>query len=145
MASDPTLRRPKYVDIVEEEFGAALGAKPTASSEKLSFFVAHKDKAGVPVPDIESWITRVEKALSDIGGGATSMEVRGAWVGGPNGVVHETTTLVYTYAQAEAIEAKAAGLRELAWAYGTTTNQGEVGILLENNDGDWFYSIPMPD
>ena len=47
--------------------------------------------------------------------------------------------------QAEAIEAKVGSLRELAWDYGKSTNQGEVGILLENADGDWFFTIPMSE
>ena len=135
-------RRPTYLDIVEAEFGEALGARPAAYSEKLTLFVAHRDRTGAPVQNVERWVDDARALLSTIGGGATSIPVRGSWLG-PDGLIHEDTTLVYSYAAPSAIEGKVRELREFALRYAAEANQGEVGVLLENNDGDWFFSIPF--
>ncbi len=134
--------RPRYVDIIESEFGRALGAKATIYNEKLTLFIAHKDRAGNQVPDVDAWIDDARELLSNVGGGATSLPVKGSWLG-PDGLIHEDTTLVYSYAPPEAIEASVEALREFVLRYGKEANQGEIAVLLENNDGDWFFSIPI--
>ncbi len=143
MPPDTKNERPRFVDIVEDELGARLGARPAIYSEKLTLFIAHLDRDGSPVADVDAWITSAEVVLSKIGGGATSVAVRGAWLGDATAPIHEPTTLVYTYAAPEKIEEAVASIRDFALRYGRDTNQGEVAVLLENTDGDWFFSIPL--
>lgn len=133
--------RPRYVDIIEEEFAMKLGAEGTIYNEKITLFIAHKTRHELPVQDIDTWIERAEALLSGVGGGATSVQVRGAWLGDRSAPLHETTTLVYTYAAPEHIESHAAAIREFVCEYGQTADQGEVAVLLENCDGDWFFRV----
>jgi len=129
-----------YIDIIEKDFGKALGATDTAYREKVTFFIAHKDRNGDDVPNIDKWVREAETVLSDVGGGATSSEVRGAWVG-DSGIIYENTTLVYSYATPQAILNNTEQLKNFLREYGRATNQGEVSLLLENPDGSWFFKI----
>lgn len=137
--------RPSYLDLIETEFEASLRAKPVAYSEKVTLFLAHLDRNGEPVADIGSWIVRAEDVLAGIGGGATSLQTRGTWLGDRAAPLQETTTLVYTYAEPEKILAHVGAIRTFAFDYGRGTNQSEVAVLLENADGHWFYTIPIRD
>lgn len=137
--------RPKYVDIIEEEFAKALGAEVAVSRDKLTLFVAHKDRNGADLSAelIATWITKAKVLLAGIGGGATSIDTEGAWMGNRPEPILEPTTMIYTYADPAKIESAAAGLRAFAEGFGLAANQGEVAILLENGDGDWFFKIPF--
>ena len=105
----------KPIDIIEEEFGKALGATEAAYREKVTLYLAHKDRKGSPVPDIESWIQQAESVLSGIGGGATSLKVRGAWLGDRPAPLHEGTTLVYSFATPQAILDSVKKLKKISY------------------------------
>lgn len=137
------MKRPPYVDIIESELAANLGARPVTYNERVTLFIAHRDKDGNAVPEVAQWVTRAETVLSRIGGGATSLEARGAWLGDRQLPLHEPTTLVYTYADPAEILRHVGELKRFALEYGRETMQGEVAILLENPDGDWFFRIPL--
>ena len=131
-----------YVDIIEEQFGLALGATGAAYRERLTLFIAHLDREGAPVKDLASWVEGAEAVLSHVGGGATSLKVRGAWLGGRATPLHEDTTIVYSFAEPTAILRATADLRKFLFDYGRGANQGEVAVSLENPDGSWFFRIP---
>lgn len=131
----------EYIDIIEKDFGKALGATSTAYREKVTFFIAHKDRHGEDVLNIEEWVQKAETVLSEVGGGATSSEVRGAWLGDRPTPLHEKTTLVYSYAKPQSILDYTEELKNFLNEYGEGTNQGEVSLLLENPDGSWFFKI----
>jgi hypothetical protein len=135
-------RSAEEFDIIEEKFGKALGAEGAAYREKITLFIAHKDRDGNPVPDVQQWIERAESVLSGIGGGATSQLVRGAWQGKSGPPLHEDTTLVYSYAPPRAIAKAVDALRDFMHEYGRETRQAEVVLSLENPDGNWFFKIP---
>ncbi len=135
-------QNPEDFDIIEEKFGKALGAEGAAYRETVTLFIAHKDRDGNPVADVEQWIQRAEGVLSGIGGGATSQRVRGAWQGPSGPPLHEDTTLVYSYAPPKAIAKAVDVLRDFMHQYGRETRQAEVALSLENPDGNWFFKIP---
>ena len=139
------MNKPEYVDIIEKEFADAVGASPPEYNEKITMFLAHKDRDGSDLDDdlIIGWIAEAENVLSAIGGGATSILVRGAWVSDQGKTIHEPTTLVYTYCAPEKILENTKTLKNLALEYGKACRQSVVALLLENNDGDWFLSIKI--
>ena len=134
----------KPVDIIEKNFGKALGADEVVYREKITIFIAHKDRHGNKIPKkiINKWIKKAEIILSAVGGGATSIKVRGAWSDHGAPPIHEDTTLVYSYAKPKAIIKYVKRIKKFLFKYGKSTDQGEVALLLENQDGDWFYRIP---
>lgn len=136
----PLPTRGRY-DILEAEFGAALGAVGAAYHERVTVYLAHLDCDGHPVPDMDRWTERAVTVLAGVGGGATAMDVRGAWLGDRQTPLHETTTVVYSFAAPESIAAAVGELRAFLTAYGRETNQGEVALSLENPDGAWFFRI----
>jgi hypothetical protein len=133
--------RSEYLDIIEQEFAASLGAIHAPYREKLTLFIAHRDRDGNDVSDLERWIAGAESVLSQIGGGATSIEARGAWLGDRATPLHERTTLVFTHATPEQIVEGVPQLRHFMHAYGRETRQWEVAVLLENQDGHWFIKV----
>lgn len=136
--------REGYIDIIESHLGAQLGSAEVVYTEKVTLFIAHKDRDGKELPDVPSWVREAERVLSHVGGGATSLEVRGAWLGDRDDPLHEDTTLVYSYAPPAAILEGVPRLRAFLHRYGREGNQGEVALLLENADGQWFYRIRAP-
>ena len=144
-AADRKGDNPQRFDLLEDHFGLALGADEAAYRERITLYVAHKDREGDDVETVEEWITKAETVLSRVGGGATSDKVRGAWLGDRATPIHEDTTLVYSYAEPESIVRSVAALRRFLVDYGTGANQGEVALSLENPDGSWFFRIPRSE
>ncbi len=137
------MEEPRAVDVVEEEFAEWLGVKPPTYQEKLTLFIAHKDRTGALVPDIDDWIAKAESVLSNLGGGATSDAVRGAWQPPSGPLLYEPTTLVYTFAPPKRLQREhVQHVREFMTEYGRDTNQGAVALLLENPEGHWFFELP---
>ncbi len=131
-----------YFDIIENEFGEALGALESAYREKVTLYIAHLDRNGKLILDVEGWIKRAESVLSRIGGGATSLLVRGAYLGNAIDPLHEPTTLVYCFAEPRSIVNSVHQLRDFLHLYGQEANQSEVVLSLENPDGNWFFRVP---
>ncbi|WP_437986613.1 hypothetical protein [Sorangium sp. So ce117] len=136
--------RKGYIDIIESQLAAQLGSVGVAYTEKVTLFIAHKDRDGADLSNVVFWIQEAERALSYVGGGATSLQARGAWLGERDTPLYENTTLVYSYAPPAAILENVPRLRDFLHRYGREANQGEVALLLENTDGQWFYRIRAP-
>jgi len=136
--------RGDYIDIIESQLAAELGSAEAVYSEKVTLFIAHKDRNGVDLPNVEFWIQEAEGALSRLGGGATSLQARGVWRDEHDEPLYEMTTLVYSYAPPKAILDNVSHLRAFLHRYGREANQGAVALLLENTDGQWFYRVRPP-
>lgn len=133
-----------YIDIIETQLTQKLGASDVLYTEKVTLFIAHKNSNGETLINIADWIFEAERVLANIGGGSTSVQVRGAWLGQRDQPLHEETTLVYSYATPQAILDNIVMLRHFLHRYGRESVQGEVALLLENTDGQWFYRVHPP-
>lgn len=125
--------------------GKLLGASPDASRQKFSVFIAHKDRHGVEIQNIDTWIRTALAVLSRAGGGATSDRVTGAWLNPEGVLIEEPTSIVYTYIGPERLETTMPTVRRFLHDYGRETEQGEVAVLLEGADEKWFFRIDSFD
>lgn len=130
----------KIGEQIGEQLAAKLGGGKKPASIRVSVFIAHLDQERRMLQDVSTWVDGAIEVLSAIGGGATADKVQGAWVG-PNGLMKEPTTVVYSYVRSDALESKMGELRVFLHRYGRETNQGSVGVLIQQPEGDWFFSI----
>ena len=119
----------------------------TANNIKQIFKNGLRERVAVYVPstidavndgsDISArMVERVAAALSEMFGGATITEGRGAWMSAEHGLIIEQVTIIYSYCNNDALEQNAARLHELAEQIRDEMRQEAVSV--EINDELYF-------
>ena len=96
----------------------------------VAVFVPSQTRDGNPI-DHEFWRREAVKALSELFGGATSVNAFGGWLDVEDGgkVKEEEISVVVSYiAKSEWDEVSALQLREFLYRMGRETQQGAIGL-----------------
>jgi hypothetical protein len=104
-------------------------------------FIPSKDKNSKPLNDQDVWSRTAAKLLTSVFGGATVMPAAvGMWLNDEtNKIVEEEVVLIHSYAQESDVndEGKLRQLAKFLHGMGKETNQGEVGLVID----DRFHRI----
>ncbi len=118
---------------------ASLGAGPPAGTLQITLFIPSVDRHDAPIAQ-EHWREQALRALGRLFRGATAFPPgRGVWRDDTTGdLVFDDTVMVTSYIADDALtEAALASLRGFLHRLGRETNQGEVGLIVENQ----YYGI----
>lgn len=120
-----------------EDIGASLGAKESAS-QKVAITIATQDQHGNEIPGIKKYVDELNALFASIAGGSCENDERGTWQNPKtNHVVRENIIRVHASMNAGSLKQATPRLREFCHRFGRETNQGAVGIEVNNV----FYSI----
>jgi hypothetical protein len=122
---------PNEIDVV-----AALGGV-IAYSHRLGVYVPSADKHGNPIPQ-QPWIDAVVDVFIRYFGDATVLPpCTGYWRNPAGGDIKEEPRYVYAFVKPATLEAALVELRRVLHSMGKETDQGEVGIEIDND----FFTI----
>jgi len=110
-----------------------------SKGRQLSIYVPSKDKDGRSI-EHQRWMDRTMEFLTELFGRCTAMPgLEGIWKDKNGNILKETTKIVFSYVEEEALDQHAEEIREFLVEMGKATGQAEVGY---GYDGV-FYTIAM--
>jgi hypothetical protein len=113
-----------------------LGSEAEPNGKLFVLFIPSKDKNGSDLDDQEMWASAACRLLSELFGGATQMPpAKGMWLNEETGqVIVEEVILIHCYARPSHVndEGKLRQLAQFLHRMGKETNQGEIGVVIDN-------------
>ena len=124
--------------MVSDEADLLGAGDKTPKNSYVAVFVPSRTRSGYDI-DHASWVQEAVEVLSQLFGGATAVEGFGGWFDEECGqVLTERVSMVVSFiSEEEWNRAKVRELRRFLHRMGRETEQGEVGLLVQN----CFYRI----
>lgn len=114
------------------DFAKALGATKGAAT-LLVLFIPSRDRSDQPI-DQGYWVDETLKALGTLFGGATAYpQGKGVWRDDAQGgtLLFDEPVVIQCYTSEEAIERRAAELRDFLHRMGREARQGAIGLVID--------------
>lgn len=104
-------------------------------SSKIEFYVPATDKNNTEIDNTE-YVNTVATSFSEFFGGATSTLARGYWVSDINGLVKESTTIIFAYCNEKQLDENLDKVIDLAEIIKKELKQDAIAI---NINGEMYF------
>ena len=129
--------------MAEKSIHDALGATHPEGGEQITLFLPSKDRNGIDINQ-EKWRDKALDCFGRLFRGATAFPPgKGVWRDDENDgrLIHDETIMIVTYISEKVLWEQMGELRKFLHKLGRETNQGEVGIIIN----DSYHGISVYD
>lgn len=127
------------------DFAKAFGASKAAST-LLVLFIPSKDRNDQPI-DQEFWVNETLTTLGSLFGGATAYpQGKGVWRDDAQGgkLLFDEPVVIQCYTSEEAVEGRAAELRQFLDRMGREARQGAIGFVIDRDYLEIGFPLEAP-